>query len=89
MGFMFTELNGLTSRGRFGLYESPTHRLGALYSDDKLNNVVAGMRTGVVLPPMVLQASTTPGYRYQVVDGIHRYYGSIKLGHGQLPAVIQ
>jgi hypothetical protein len=67
----------------------PTDRLGGLYGDEKLNVVLAGMHNNIKLPPMKLRLTNNTSFEYEVVDGIHRYYASIKLGHGKLPAFIE
>jgi hypothetical protein len=67
--------------------QPPTDRLGGLYSDYKLENVLEGMETGTILPPVQLRALPGHGdFKYRVIDGIHRYYASVKRGYAELPA---
>lgn len=66
----------------------PTDRLGGLYDDTKLKNVLSGIQDNKPLPPVIVQDSKDKRFDYEVVDGIHRYYASVKLGYGKIPVVI-
>lgn len=83
--------SGIENVWIIGTYEvlPPTERLGGLYSEQKLLNVLAGIQANIKLPAMTLKVIQDPSFEYEVIDGIHRYYASVKLGHGKLPALIQ
>ncbi|WNG46147.1 hypothetical protein F0U60_20030 [Archangium minus] len=64
----------------------PLHRLGAIYDDRKLSNVLNGIQKGVPLPPITVKfLKDHKTHEYEIVDGIHRYYASVKQGFGKLP----
>jgi hypothetical protein len=64
----------------------PTERLGELYDDDRLARVLEGMDDGTELPPVkVKYAPQGDSFDYEVVDGIHRYYASVKRGYAKIP----
>ncbi|MFL5345204.1 MAG: ParB/RepB/Spo0J family partition protein [Hyalangium sp.] len=67
----------------------PTHRLGGLYDDTKLHHVLEGINKQVHLPPIAVRAlGGHETHTYEIVDGIHRYYSSVRLGLSKLPVVI-
>ena len=39
------------------------------------------------LPPVTVKRSLNPHYRYQLIDGTHRYYASVAVGYPCLPIV--
>ena len=67
----------------------PTDRLGGLFSSDKLTHVLAGMDEGVKLPPITVKRTPADtNFDYEIIDGIHRYYSSVKNGLALLPVTI-
>ena len=66
----------------------PTERLKELYDDVKLARVLAGMAENKALPAIKVRFSSGGPFEYEVVDGIHRYYASVKHGFAKLPVVL-
>jgi ParB-like chromosome segregation protein Spo0J len=66
----------------------PTDRLRELYDDEKLAHVLEGMVADKLLPAMKVKFSSGGPFDYEVVDGIHRYYASVKRGYAKLPVVL-
>lgn len=67
----------------------PTDRLGGLYSQEKLDHVLSGIQAGTALPPVEVSAIAGGDFDYAVIDGIHRYYSSVKLGLARIPVLVR
>jgi hypothetical protein len=47
--------------------------------------ILEGMAVDAVLPAMQVRYSRGGSYEFEVVNGIHRYYASVKYGYAKLP----
>ena len=57
----------------------------------RLVRVLSGLRSGAVLPPVdvvKLPRATEEGFRYRLIDGFHRFYGSMAAGFTHIPGSI-
>ena len=61
------------------------------FGRERMLNVLVGLRQGAAMPPVEvvkLDAATEEGFRYRLVHGFHRFYGSVAVGYSQVPAAI-
>jgi hypothetical protein len=70
------------------------HRGPSGFSEDGFNeqrmiSILQAFRNEMHLPPVELIEKCPDGYRYQLYNGVHRYYASVAAGFSHLPVSIK
>jgi hypothetical protein len=58
------------------------------FDEGRMISVLGAFCRATPLPPVEVNASTSPGLPYGLYDGMHRFYASIAAGYSHLPVVV-
>jgi len=66
----------------------PASKMDVPKSRKNMQNIIQAIQNKEQLPPIYVRKSPNPNYKYQIVDGHHRYWAYKKLNMQKIPARI-
>lgn len=59
------------------------------FNEERMISILSAFRSGTPLPPIEVNETSAPPYRYKVYDGYHRYYASAAAGFSNLAVIVR